>query len=86
MRRALAIRCEIRRQGRVLFEGTTNTGVLHRRLDTLVIYLGRHNQFPAGTYLMSGTGIVPPDDVALRSGDEVVTTIQGIGTLRNVVE
>ena len=83
---ALAIRCEIRRQGRVLFEGTTNTGVLHRRLDTLVIYLGRHNQFPAGTYLMSGTGIVPPDDVALRSGDEVVTTIQGIGTLRNVVE
>ena len=63
-----------RRQGRVLFEGTTNTGVLHRRLDTLVVYLGRHNQFPAGTYLMSGTGIVPPDDVALRSGDEVVTT------------
>jgi 2-dehydro-3-deoxy-D-arabinonate dehydratase len=82
---ALAIRCEIWRQGRALFEGTTSTAMLHRRLDDLVAYLGRHNQFPAGAYLMTGTGIVPPDDVALRSGDEIVITIQGLGTLRNVV-
>jgi 2-dehydro-3-deoxy-D-arabinonate dehydratase len=83
---ALDIRCEIRRRGRPLYEGTTNTGALHRRLDTLVAYLGRHNQFPAGAYLMTGTSLVPPDDVALRSGDEIVIIIAGLGTLRNVVE
>jgi 2-dehydro-3-deoxy-D-arabinonate dehydratase len=82
---ALGIRCAIRRQGRPLYEGMTNTGALHRRLDTLVAYLGRHNQFPAGAYLMTGTGLVPPDDVALRSGDEIVISIAGLGTLRNVV-
>ena len=83
---ALDIRCEIRRQGRTLYEATTNTSALHRRLDTLVVYLSRHNHFPTGAYLMTGTGIVPPDDVALRSGDAIAVTIGGLGTLRNVVE
>src|SRR5205085_11766104 len=72
---ALDIRCAIGRRGRPLYEGTTNTGALHRRLDTLVVYLSRHNQFPTGVYLMTGTGIVPPDDVVLCSGDETVITI-----------
>lgn len=82
---ALDITCEIRRGGAVLFAGTTSTSALHRRLDDLAAYLGRGNSFPCGVFLMTGTGIVPPDDVALRAGDEVVISISGLGALRNVV-
>jgi 2-dehydro-3-deoxy-D-arabinonate dehydratase len=82
---ALDIQCGIRRGGDVLFQSTTNTSLLHRRLDDLVAYLGRCNSFPSGAFLMTGTGIVPPDDVALREGDEVTITITGLGTLRNSV-
>ncbi len=81
----LEIRCAIRRQGQELFAATTGTSALHRRLDDLVSYMGRHNRFPAGAYLMTGTGIVPPDSVALQSGDVIEITIGGIGTLRNTV-
>ncbi len=82
---ALAISCTISRDGHALFTAETSTSELHRRLDDLVSYMGRHNRFPAGALLMTGTGIVPPDDVALRHGDEIVITISGIGTLINVV-
>jgi 2-dehydro-3-deoxy-D-arabinonate dehydratase len=36
--------------------------------------------------MMTDTGIVPESSFTLRSGDEILITIDGIGTLRNVVE
>jgi 2-dehydro-3-deoxy-D-arabinonate dehydratase len=36
--------------------------------------------------LLTGTGIVPPDEFSLRAGDVVDITIDGIGTLTNPVE
>ena len=39
----------------------------------------------AGALLLTGTGVVPPDSFTLRRGDEISITIDGIGTLRNVV-
>jgi 2-dehydro-3-deoxy-D-arabinonate dehydratase len=35
---------------------------------------------------MTGTGIVPPNDFTLRSGDEISITIDHIGTLINTVD
>jgi 2-dehydro-3-deoxy-D-arabinonate dehydratase len=35
---------------------------------------------------MTGTGIVPGDDFSLRPDDEVLITIDEIGTLANVME
>jgi 2-dehydro-3-deoxy-D-arabinonate dehydratase len=35
--------------------------------------------------LLTGTGIVPPDDFSLKSGDVVRIEIDGIGTLVNPV-
>ena len=58
---------------------------MKRRFDELVEYLFRDNSFPAGVFLMTGTGVVPPDDFTLRSGDEVRIEIDPIGVLRNVV-
>jgi 2-dehydro-3-deoxy-D-arabinonate dehydratase len=34
---------------------------------------------------MTGTGVVPPDNFTLRSGDEVRITIAPIGTLVNSI-
>ena len=56
-----------------------------RTLEGLVDWLGRENHFPHGVLLLTGTGIVPPDDFTLAPGDVVDITITGIGTLSNPV-
>ena len=47
--------------------------------------LFRANAFPAGVFLMTGTGIVPPLEFTLQDGDEVTISIAGIGELVNPV-
>ncbi|MDR3378532.1 MAG: fumarylacetoacetate hydrolase family protein, partial [Verrucomicrobiae bacterium] len=80
-----AIRLEIVRDGAVAFAGVTTLAELKRTPATLVEYLFRDNSFPTGTFLMTGTGIVPPDTFTLESGDRVRITIDAIGTLENDV-
>jgi 2-dehydro-3-deoxy-D-arabinonate dehydratase len=79
------IRLEIERGGRVEFSGSTTLAELKRPLPVLVEYLFRENSFPAGAYLMTGTGIVPPDSFTLAPGDKVRIAIDPIGTLENTV-
>lgn len=81
----LGIRLIIRRVGSVLFEGETATSQIHRPFAELVSYLRRHNAFPAGVVLMTGTGIIPPPEFTLEDGDDVEIAIDAIGTLRNPV-
>jgi 2-dehydro-3-deoxy-D-arabinonate dehydratase len=80
-----AIRLTIWREGAVVFAGEVSTERIRRTLDELIGYLGRSNTFPDGVVLLTGTGIVPPDDFTLRAGDEVEIAIDGIGALRNPV-
>jgi len=40
-----------------------------------VTYLGQELDFPDGTLLMTGTGIVPPEEFSLRPGDEVSVVV-----------
>lgn len=75
----------IRRAGKVGFEGKTSIASMARSTESLVAWLGRENHFPNGVMLLTGTGIVPPDDFTLSSGDIVEITISGIGTLINPV-
>ena len=75
----------IRRAGEVVFEGSISTGQMKRPISELVAYLGRENEFPNGVFLMTGTGLVPPDGYTLQSGDVVEIRIEGIGRLVNVV-
>ena len=75
----------IRRSGAVGFEGKTTIASMARTPESLVAWLGRENHFPNGVLLLTGTGIVPPDDFTLSSGDIVEITISGIGTLINPV-
>lgn len=79
------IRLEIRRAGQTVFTGETQVGRIRRPLPSLADWLFRENRFPVGAYLMTGTGIVPPDAFTLQSGDEVRISLPPVGTLRNPV-
>jgi len=82
---ATPIRIEILRGGRAVFSGATTLAELKRAPADLAAYLFRENTFPFGAFLMTGTGIVPPDDFALAQGDRIRITIDPIGTLQNDV-
>ena len=79
------IRLEIARGSDCVFTGSTTLESIKRRLPELVEYLYRDNTFPNGCFLLTGTGIVPPDSFTLHQGDEIQITIEGIGTLKNNV-
>jgi len=81
----LTIKLEILRASSPIFAGEVSTRRIVRSYSELIDYLGRDNLFPDGVCLLTGTGIVPPDDVTLLPGDEVVIAIEGIGELRNPV-
>lgn len=76
---------EILRGGEVAFQGDTTLAQLKRTPTELVAFLYRDNTFPTGSFLLTGTGIVPPDSFTLESGDEIRITIDSIGTLVNNV-
>jgi 2-dehydro-3-deoxy-D-arabinonate dehydratase len=82
---SVQIRMEIDRGGNRAFEGTTNLGQMARTPEDLVGWLTRETSFPHGAILLTGTGIVPPDNFTLASGDDIRIMIDGIGTLANRV-
>lgn len=82
---ALDIRLRIERDGNEHWSGQSSTRQFHRSLDDLVNCLYSALDFPAGSVLLTGTGIVPPSEFTLESGDTVTIEIDGIGTLTNHV-
>jgi 2-dehydro-3-deoxy-D-arabinonate dehydratase len=72
-------------EGAIVFEGATSTASMRRSFDELVDYLARDNPVARGTVLLTGTGLVPPDDVSLQPGHSVTIHVPGIGTLVNPV-
>jgi 2-dehydro-3-deoxy-D-arabinonate dehydratase len=79
------IHMQIVRAGKPVFNGSTALTELKRTFSVLLEYLYRDNAFPNGCFLLTGTGIVPPDEFTLQQQDEVRITITGIGTLVNTV-
>jgi 2-dehydro-3-deoxy-D-arabinonate dehydratase len=65
------IRLSIRRGTALVFEGETKSSEMKRSLRDLCSYLGRELSFAQGVFLMTGTGIVPPDTFSLQAGDVV---------------
>ncbi len=85
MPRSTEITLDIRRQGQTVFNSSTTLNSLKRDPAILIEYLYRDNSFPHGCFLLTGTGIVPPDSFTLEQRDEIRIAIDGIGTLVNVV-
>lgn len=81
----LDMRLEIVRDGATVFDDSTSTANLVRRVPDLVEWLAAHNRLPETTVLLTGTALVPPDDFTLHAGDRVRIEIEGIGTLENPV-
>jgi 2-dehydro-3-deoxy-D-arabinonate dehydratase len=79
------IRLEIVRSSATVFQGQTRLSELKRTPEELVEYLFRDNTFPYGCFLLTGTGVVPPDEFTLSVGDDIRITIEPIGTLINHV-
>jgi len=79
------IHMQILRAGKAVFTGSTTLTELKRTFSVLLEYLYRDNTFPHGCFLLTGTGIVPPDEFTLQQQDEIRITITGIGTLVNTV-
>ena len=77
---------KIRRNGKIVFEGDVEINQIKRGFDELASFLYRECSFPFGSFLMTGTGIVPSSAFTLQSGDEISITIDNIGTLINEVE
>ena len=83
--RSTEIQIEIIREDRCTFAGCVKLTELKRDPRKLVEYLFRDNSFPNGCFLMTGTGVVPPSEFTLHSGDRIRITIEPIGMLENEV-
>jgi 2-dehydro-3-deoxy-D-arabinonate dehydratase len=79
------ISLEIVRNSAAVFSDQISINQMKRKHTELVAYLFKEIDFPYGAYLMTGTGIIPADDFTLQTGDVVNITIEGIGTLTNMV-
>ncbi len=79
------INIAIVRNGDAVFEGNISINRMKRTHTELIGYLFRETSFPQGVFLMTGTGLVPPNEFTLNIGDEVHITIEHIGTLINTV-
>lgn len=75
----------ISRDGTTMYEGHTPISRMKRSLHELAEYLFRGCDFGNGVFLMTGTCLVPPDHFTLQENDEVMISIDGIGTLFNTV-
>jgi 2-dehydro-3-deoxy-D-arabinonate dehydratase len=81
----LTMELTIERDGETLFEDATTTGEMVRTVEELTSFLTRHNVVPELCVLMTGTALVPSDDVTLQPGDDIAAWIESIGTLENGV-
>jgi 2-dehydro-3-deoxy-D-arabinonate dehydratase len=77
---------KIRRKSEVVFKGKIEINQIKRSFDELVSFLYRECTFPFGSFLMTGTGIVPGSDFTLKIGDKIEIKIDPIGVLLSEVE
>jgi 2-dehydro-3-deoxy-D-arabinonate dehydratase len=80
------IELEILRNESKVFSGDVQISQIKREFAQLAEFLFRETTFPVGCLLMTGTGIVPPNDFTLNHGDIIKIKIDPIGQLVNVVE
>src|SRR5690606_37344382 len=72
------IALEIFRDQKTVFSGDVAINQIVRKFEDLVEFLYRECSYPHGCLLMTGTGIVPPNDFTLQKDDEIHITIHPI--------
>ena len=79
------ISLQISRDGQEKFSGSIQLNRMKRSFTELAGFLFRECKFNTGCFLMTGTGIVPPDNFTLQKDDEIKISVDGIGILVNKV-
>jgi 2-dehydro-3-deoxy-D-arabinonate dehydratase len=80
------IKMSIFRDGKSVYNGEVAISQIKRKLPELAGWLYRDMDFTHGCFLMTGTCLVPGNDFTLAKGDRVDISIDGIGTLSNIVD
>ncbi|MEJ7588184.1 MAG: fumarylacetoacetate hydrolase family protein [Ferruginibacter sp.] len=80
-----SIHMNIYRDGEKMFDDSTTLNKMKRSLEELPGWLYREMDFSYGCFLMTGTCVVPPNDFTLAENDVVNISIDGIGTLTNII-
>lgn len=81
-----SITLKIERDNKTAYEGSVKVDKMKRTLEELAGWLFAELKFPHGCFLLTGTGLVPPDHFTLQQNDVVHITIENIGTLTNTVQ
>ena len=81
----LKVELSIIRKENIVFQGKSSTSEMKRNVYELVEWLQKSNDLPQDAVLMTGTGIIPPQDFTLNEGDIVSISIEKIGTLTNKI-
>jgi 2-dehydro-3-deoxy-D-arabinonate dehydratase len=81
----LAIRCEIIRDGAVVWQAAGSTAHMRRSFAELVDWVFRGQEHPDGIVLTTGTMLVPDMETTLEEDDFVVIEVEGLGMLSNRV-
>ncbi|HRP33386.1 MAG TPA: fumarylacetoacetate hydrolase family protein [Agriterribacter sp.] len=77
------ISMSILRKNQPVFEGAIKISMMKRTLPELAGFLYRETDFPFGSFLMTGTCLVPDNDFTLLENDIVNISIDEIGMLSN---
>jgi 2-dehydro-3-deoxy-D-arabinonate dehydratase len=80
---SLTMTCSIQRGEKTIFDGSVSTSKINRKFETLIEYLLLSNPVPAGSVVLTGTGIIVTEESALAPGDVVTISVPEIGTLSN---
>ena len=83
--RTWTVSLTIERAEQAVVRGTTRIERIRRGFEELAGWLFEAQRFPGGAVLLTGTGIVPPDDFTLEAGDRVWIEISSLGALVNPV-
>jgi 2-dehydro-3-deoxy-D-arabinonate dehydratase len=79
----IELSCTIQRGDAITFEGRISTASLNRKIETLIEFLMRANNVPGSSILLTGTGIIVPEEAALQPGDVVTIRSPELGELSN---
>jgi 2-dehydro-3-deoxy-D-arabinonate dehydratase len=80
-----AIKMSIHRDNTEVYKDETSINRMKRTFPELAGYLYRECDFPDGSFLMTGTCLVPPNDFTLQENDRVTISIDGVGTMINTI-
>lgn len=81
----LDVHCSIFRNNAEIFTGSTSTSEMARSCQEICEWLTQSNSVPNMTTVLTGTSIVPPPEITLEEGDQVIINIEHLGKLENLV-